>query len=115
MTRDPDCLFCKIVAGDIPSEQVYADDLIVAFKDIHPKAEVHLLVIPREHIPMLDSLESSHDSVIAHLLRTIPRIAREAGLKQGYRVIINNGAGAGQEVFHLHAHILGGHALPGFE
>lgn len=115
MSTDADCLFCKIVAGEIPSEQVYSDDLIVAFKDISPKAEVHVLVIPRVHIAMLDHLTEEHDQVMAHLMRSIPKIAASLGLEAGYRVIINNNHGGGQVIYHIHAHILGGRDLPGFQ
>jgi histidine triad (HIT) family protein len=109
-----DCLFCKIVAGDIPSEKVYEDDLIYAFKDIYPKAEVHVLVIPKAHITSLDDLNEEHNSLIAHMMLKLKDIAKEQGLTTGFRTIINTGPGGGQEVGHLHMHILGGANLPGF-
>jgi histidine triad (HIT) family protein len=109
-----DCIFCKIVAGGVPSERVYEDDRVVVFKDIYPKAPVHLLMVPREHVASLDDLTPEHDGLIAHMLRTTAAVARRAGLTHGYRTIINTGRGGGQEVFHLHLHILGGGALPGF-
>jgi histidine triad (HIT) family protein len=109
-----DCLFCKIVAGDIPSEKVYEDDLIYAFKDIYPKAEVHVLVIPKAHITSLDDLNEEDNSLIAHMMLKLKDIAKEQGLTTGFRTIINTGPGGGQEVGHLHMHILGGANLPGF-
>jgi histidine triad (HIT) family protein len=109
-----DCLFCKIVAGDIPSEKVYEDDLIYAFKDIYPKAEVHVLVIPKAHITSLDDLNEEHNSLMAHMMLKLQDIAKEQGLTTGFRTIINTGPGGGQEVGHLHLHILGGANLPGF-
>lgn len=109
-----DCLFCKIAAGDIPAEMVYEDDKIVVFPDISPKAEVHLLMIPRQHIASLDELGEGHDALVAHMMRKLPEIAQAQGLKTGFRTIINTGKGGGQEVFHLHIHLLGGNRLPGF-
>lgn len=109
-----DCIFCKIVAGDIPADKVYEDDRVVVFRDIHPKAQVHLLLVPRTHVASLDELTPEHDALMAHMLRRLPAIAREQGLTQGFRTIINTGKGGGQEVFHLHIHLLGGDRLPGF-
>ena len=109
-----DCIFCEIAAGRIPADKVYEDEQVVAFRDINPKAAVHLLVIPREHVASLDELDGSHDGLVAHLVRVLPRLARDQGLETGYRTIINTGAGGGQEVFHLHAHLMGGNDLPGF-
>ncbi len=109
-----DCLFCRIVAGDIPADQVYSDDQVVVFKDINPKADVHLLVVPRVHVASLDELEPGHDAMLAHTLRLLPRLATEQGLDDGFRTIINTGAGSGQDVFHLHIHLMGGANLPGF-
>ncbi len=110
-----DCLFCKIAAGEIPGDIVYQDDKMVVFKDIAPKAEVHLLAIPREHIESLNGLTEDHDLLIAHMMRQLPRLASEQGLDSGYRTIINTGPGGGQVVFHLHIHLLGGTGLPGFQ
>ncbi len=110
-----DCLFCKIAAGEIPGDIVYQDDKMVVFKDIAPKAEVHLLAIPREHIESLNGLTEDHDLLIAYMMRQLPRLAREQGLDSGYRTIINTGPGGGQVVFHLHIHLLGGTGLPGFQ
>ncbi len=109
-----DCLFCRIIAGEIPSDKVYEDDQVVVFKDIYPKAKVHLLVVPREHIVSLNEIENSHDSLMAHMLRLLPTLAVEQGLDNGFRTIINTGSGGGQEVMHLHIHLLGGGQLPGF-
>jgi histidine triad (HIT) family protein len=109
-----DCLFCKIAAGDIPSDRVYEDDRVIVFKDIYPKAKVHLLLVPREHIASLNEVDESHDALMAHMLRLLPRLAREQGLDDGFRTIINTGPGGGQEIFHIHIHLLGGSKLPGF-
>ena len=110
-----DCLFCKILAGDIPGDKVYEDDKVIAFKDINPKAEVHLLVIPREHIASLNELAPEHDALIGHMMRVIPQLAKSQGLDDGFRTIINTGKGGGQIIFHLHMHLMGGKDLPGFE
>lgn len=107
-----DCLFCGIIAGEIPADKAYEDDRVVVFKDIHPKAQVHLLLVPREHVVSLNELNESHDALIAHMMRLLPRLAREQGLDEGFRTIINTGRGGGQEVFHLHIHLLGGGSLP---
>ncbi len=109
-----DCLFCKIVAGDIPADKVYEDEQVLVFKDINPKAEVHLLMIPKQHIASLDDVTEEHDGVMIHMMRTLPKLAKEQGLNEGFRTIINTGKGGGQVVFHLHAHLLGGPGLPGF-
>ena len=109
-----DCLFCKIIAGEIPSDQVFEDEKVVVFKDIYPKADVHLLIIPREHIASLEDLTPAHDSLMAHMVRLLPKLAQEQGLENGFRTIINTGPGGGQEIYHLHLHLLGGDGLPGF-
>ena len=105
------CLFCKIVAGQIPSSKVYEDDQILAFRDIQPQAPVHVLVIPKEHIPSADGVSAENAAVVAHIFTKIPQIAAEQGLKNGYRIVSNCGDDAGQTVKHLHFHILGGKAL----
>ena len=110
-----DCLFCKIAAGEIPGDKVYEDDKVIAFKDINPKAEVHLLVIPRDHISSLNELTPEHDALITHMMRVIPQLAKSQGLNEGFRTIINTGKGGGQIIFHLHMHLMGGKNLPGFE
>lgn len=107
-----DCIFCKIIAGDIPSSKVYEDDKILAFKDINPMAPVHVLVIPKVHIPSCDGITSENSSYVAHIFENIPAIAKEAGCTNGYRVITNCGEDAKQSVKHLHFHILGGKSLP---
>ena len=109
-----DCLFCKILAGEIPSDKIYEDDKVYVFKDIYPKADVHLLMIPREHVDSLNELDESHDEVMAYMMRLLPKLAKEQGLDTGFRTIINTGKGGGQEVFHLHIHLMGGSHLPGF-
>jgi histidine triad (HIT) family protein len=109
-----DCIFCKIANGKIPSDQVYEDEQMIVFKDIYPKAPVHLLMAPRQHVESLNDLTPALDGLMAHMLRTLPEVARRAGLTDGYRTIINTGRGGGQEVPHLHMHILGGGSLPGF-
>ncbi len=109
-----DCLFCRIIAGEIPSDKVYEDDKVFVFRDINPKARVHLLLVPREHVASLNELTPAHDALLAHMLRLLPQLAREQGLDTGFRTIINTGKGGGQEVFHLHIHLLGGDDLPGF-
>lgn len=105
------CLFCKIVNGEIPSSKVYEDEKILAFRDIHPQAPTHVLVIPKEHIPSLDGVTAENASVVAHLFSKIPEIAKSEGLSGGYRLISNCGPDACQTVPHLHFHILGGKQL----
>ena len=105
------CLFCKIIAGDIPSTKVYEDDLVLAFRDIAPQAPTHILVIPKAHIPSVDAVTEENSAVVAHIFTVIPRIAAAEGLTQGYRVVSNCGEDAGQTVHHLHFHILGGKKL----
>ena len=106
-----DCLFCKIVAGEIPSTKVYEDDLILAFRDIAPMAPTHILVIPKQHIGGVDEITTENSAVVSHIFETIPMIAKEEGLTGGYRVVSNIGEDGGQTVRHLHFHILGGSKL----
>ena len=106
-----DCLFCKIISGDIPSTKVYEDDLVLAFRDIAPQAPTHILVIPKNHIASVAELNEENASVVAHIFTVIPQIAKAEGLENGYRVVSNCGADAGQTVHHLHFHILGGKTL----
>ena len=101
------CLFCKIVSGEIPSRKVHEDDRVVAFEDIAPKAPTHVLIVPRKHISKLDEASAEDASVLGDVMLRAAAIAREHGLED-YRVVVNNGAGAGQSVFHLHFHLLGG-------
>lgn len=108
-----DCIFCRIVAGEIPAERLYEDDKILAFPDRSPKADVHVLVVPKKHIASLADLTADDDDLIAHCTRTLPRIAQQLGLDSGFRTVINTGEGGGQEVMHLHIHVLGGSNLPG--
>ena len=106
-----DCLFCKIIAGDIPSTKVYEDELVYAFRDIAPQAPTHILVIPKAHIASVAELTAENSAVVAHIFEVIPQIAKAEGLENGYRVVSNCGPDAGQTVFHLHFHILGGKPL----
>lgn len=105
------CLFCKIVAGEIPSTKVYEDETVLAFRDINPQAPTHILVIPKTHIPSVAGVNAENSSVVAHIFEVIPAIAEKEGLVNGYRVVSNCGADAGQTVPHLHFHILGGKEL----
>jgi len=109
---DPNCLFCKIVARQIPSTIVFEDDDCVAFRDVGPQAPVHVLVVPREHIASLDGAAPGHQALLGALLLAVRRVARAEGLAEGgYRTVINTGADGGQTVHHLHVHLLGGRAL----
>lgn len=110
-----DCLFCKIINGEIPSKKVYEDDKVYVFWDIDPKADVHLLLIPKVHVASLNELTDEHDEFVTHAMKLLPKLAKEQGLDDGFRTIINTGKGGGQLVFHLHMHLLGGKNLPGFE
>ncbi|MCQ2425738.1 MAG: histidine triad nucleotide-binding protein [Lachnospiraceae bacterium] len=102
------CIFCEIVAGNIPSNKVYEDEKILAFRDINPQAPTHIVVIPKEHIPDMNGINAENSGLIAHIFETIPKIAAAEGLKNGYRVISNCGPDACQSVKHIHFHILGG-------
>ena len=107
-----DCLFCKIIAGDIPSAKVFEDDVCVAFNDISPQAPAHILIVPKEHFDSLDKARENHKETLGHLLLAASGIAREKGFAEdGYRVVINTNADGGQTVFHLHVHLLGGRAF----
>lgn len=106
-----DCLFCKIIAGDIPSTKVYEDEMIYAFRDIAPQAPTHILVVPKAHIADCNDVTAGNSAVVAHIFQVIPAIARAEGLENGYRVVSNCGEDAGQTVQHLHFHILGGQKL----
>ena len=109
--RDDNCLFCKIVGGDIPSNKLYEDELCYAFYDIAPQAPTHFLVIPKDHIGSVAEVNGGNSAVVAHIFEVIPQIAAAEGLTGGYRVVSNCGADAGQTVPHLHFHILGGKKL----
>ena len=106
-----DCLFCKIVAGEIPSTKVYEDELCYAFRDIAPQAPTHILVIPKTHIGSVAEITAENSAVVAHIFEVIAKIAKAEGLENGYRVVSNCGEDAGQTVHHLHFHILGGKKL----
>ena len=107
-----DCLFCKIIVGDIPSNKIYEDEMCLVFHDISPQAPVHALVIPKEHIASADGVNSDNSVYVARIFEAIPKIAETAGLANGYRVITNCGDDACQTVKHLHFHIMGGRKLP---
>ncbi len=103
-----DCIFCKIVAGQIPSKKVYEDDEVLVFHDIHPVAPVHFMLIPKSHVASLGECDESHRDILGRMLLLAPRLAHEQGLREGFRTVINTGPGGGQEVFHLHIHVFGG-------
>lgn len=106
-----DCLFCKIIAGEIPSSKVYEDEKVLAFHDIDKKAPVHVLIIPKKHIDSVATLEAADFDTTAHIMRVAQRLARELGLKNGFQIVTNTGRDGGQTVNHLHFHLLGGRAL----
>lgn len=109
-----DCIFCKIVAGEIPGNILYKDDKIIAFRDINPQAPTHLLIIPREHIVSLAHLSEAETPIIGHMVKIANRLAKQEGVfKSGYRLVINSGKQSGQLVPHLHLHLLGGRNLSG--
>ena len=109
---DKNCIFCKIISGEIPSQKVYEDEKMLVFKDIEPKAKVHLLAIAKDHFKLLSDMDESRAELVKYMLLKIPAIAKENGCEKGYRLVINQGEDAGQTVFHLHIHILGGETLP---
>jgi histidine triad (HIT) family protein len=109
---DDSCLFCKIEKNEIPSTRVYEDDDVYVIKDIAPKAKVHLLVIPRQHIVNLNDLLPEDQALMGKIMLLLPKLAQTQGLHDGFRTIINTGKGGGQEVFHMHLHLLGGDTLP---
>ena len=110
--HDPNCLFCKIVAGQIPSKLVYQDDEIYAFHDIHPAAPVHFLMVPKMHLPSLAHAEPAHAALLGRMMVLAPRLAQEQGCAPypdgGFRVVVNTGEEGGQEIHHLHLHVMGG-------
>lgn len=105
-----DCIFCKIISGEIPSDKVYEDEQVLAFRDIAPKAPVHVLIIPKTHIAGVREITADNSSVVAHIFTVIPQIAKQLGITD-YRVVSNNGEQAGQTVHHLHFHLLSGGVL----
>jgi histidine triad (HIT) family protein len=107
-----DCIFCRIISGEIPSDILYQDEQVVAFRDINPKATVHLLLVPRKHIESVAELSEDEASIMGHLVTVANRLAREAGISEkGYRLVVNSGPEGGQEVPHLHLHLLGGRQM----
>ncbi len=108
MSADPNCIFCKIVSGEIPAQKAYEDDEVIAFHDIRPQAPVHLLVVPKVHLATLYDAQAAHQSALGKMLLVAGRLAREAGAADGFRTIINNGRIGHQEVYHVHMHVLGG-------
>lgn len=102
-----DCIFCKIVNGTIPSKKIYEDDEVIAFNDINPSAKVHFLIVPKIHIDSLNTCEMQHQALLGEMLLLAPKLAKEQGLA-GFKTLINTGAEGGQEVFHIHLHVLGG-------
>ena len=107
-----DCIFCKIVRGEIPSKKIYEDDELFAFHDINPVAPVHFMLIPKSHVASLMDADSSHAALLGKMLLLAPKLAREQGLDNGFRTVINTGRGGGQEVMHLHIHVIGGSHIP---
>ncbi len=107
-----DCIFCKIVAGEIPAKEVYRDEQVTAFHDINPVAPVHVLIVPNEHIPSAAAAEPQHEALLGHMFVVARRVAEELGVaERGFRLVVNNGPEAGQEVPHLHMHLLGGRRM----
>ena len=108
---EQDCLFCRIIRGDIPSSKVYEDDAVFAFRDINPQAPVHILVVPKEHIPCAAAVDDSNSRLVAKCFEAIAKIAKAEGLENGYRVVNNCGEDGGQTVMNLHFHLIGGRKL----
>lgn len=107
-----DCIFCKISRGEIPSKKIYEDDDVYAFHDINPVAPVHFMLIPKLHLVSLMEADESHAALLGKMLVLAPKLAKEQGLDKGFRTVINSGKGGGQEVFHLHVHVIGGGNIP---
>jgi histidine triad (HIT) family protein len=108
MSADPHCIFCKIVAGQIPSKKVHEDDELLAFHDIHPWAPVHILIIPKQHIVSMAEVGDEHAGLLGRMMALSPRLMRELGVTNGFRHVINTGRDGHQEVMHLHLHVMGG-------
>lgn len=110
--HDPNCIFCKIISGKIPSKKVYEDDELFVFHDIHPWAPVHFLMVPKEHIPSMAQLTPEHEGLMGRMMLLAPKLAHEQGCNPypdgGFRMVSNTGAEGGQEVQHLHVHVMGG-------
>lgn len=109
--RDENCLFCKIIAGEIPSSVVFENEKVFAFKDINPQAPVHIIIVPKDHIACADEINSVNSTSVAACFEAVPEIAKKMGLDNGYRVINNCGTDGGQTVMHLHFHLIGGEKL----
>ena len=106
------CLFCKIIAGEIPASTVYEDDQVIAFNDINPQAPMHVLVVPKQHIPTLNDLSAVNDALVGAMVRAAAKVAKERGFDgPGFRTVFNCNAQAGQTVFHIHLHVLGGRVM----
>jgi histidine triad (HIT) family protein len=106
------CLFCRIIRGEIPCRKVYEDDEVLAFHDINPVAPVHFMLVPRLHLATLADAGDAEQALLGRMLLLAPRLAKEQGLDNGFRTVINTGKGGGQEIFHLHIHIIGGGIIP---
>jgi histidine triad (HIT) family protein len=107
-SADPSCLFCKIAAGQIPAKKVHEDDELIAFHDIHPWAPVHILIVPKAHIVSMEDVTDAHAGLLGRMMALSPRLMRELGVTGGFRHVINTGRDGGQEVMHLHLHVMGG-------
>jgi histidine triad (HIT) family protein len=105
---DPNCIFCKIAAGQIPAKKVHEDDELIAFHDIHPWAPVHILIVPKAHIASMEEVTDAHAGLLGRMMALSPRLMRELGVTGGFRHVINTGRDGGQEVMHLHMHVMGG-------
>ncbi|MBI3155391.1 MAG: histidine triad nucleotide-binding protein [Burkholderiales bacterium] len=108
MSTDPNCLFCKIASGQIPARKVHEDDELLVFHDIHPWAPVHVLVVPRLHVASLAEVGPEHAPLLGRMLALAPRLMRDLGVTNGFRVVVNTGPDGGQELMHLHLHVMGG-------
>ena len=108
MSADPNCVFCRIVAGQIPAKKAYEDAELLAFHDIHPWAPVHVLLIPKLHVATLYDVQAEHAALLGRMLALAPQLMRELGVTDGFRTVINTGRNGGQEVYHLHMHVMGG-------
>jgi histidine triad (HIT) family protein len=108
MTSDPNCIFCKIVAGQIPARKAYEDDEILVFHDIHPWAPVHVLIVPKQHIASMVDVGPEHAPLLGRMMALSPQLMRDLGVTSGYRHVVNTGADGRQEVMHLHLHLMGG-------
>ena len=108
MSADPNCIFCRIVAGQIPARKVHEDDELLVFHDIHPWAPVHVLVVPKQHVASLAEVGPEHEALLGRMLGLAPRLMKQLGVDNGFRLVVNTGADGGQEVHHLHMHVMGG-------